>query len=64
MLDARGIPTIECPECQSNIFIIKAVFDEDYELCLYMLDGECAECGTLLTVATPKDLHIKGELNE
>ncbi len=56
MLDARGIPTAECPDCGTNIFNLKVIFDEDYEIAMYMLDAECAECGTLVTAPTPKDL--------
>ena len=55
-LDARGIPTSECPLCGTNIFLIRAIFSNEYEIAMYALDGECSECGTLLTVPTPKDL--------
>jgi len=65
MLDARGVPTAECPSCKNNVFKIRAAFDpEDYEIGMYFLDGECAKCGTLLTVPTPIDHpKIKGEDN-
>jgi hypothetical protein len=53
--EMRGIPTPVCPFCDSNIFLVKAIFDEDYSLSLYMLDCECAECGALLTAPTPLD---------
>lgn len=53
--EMRGIPTPECPFCGSNVLVVKAVFDEDYELSLYLLDCECAECGALLTAPTPLD---------
>lgn len=56
MIDFRGIPTPQCPNCGCNILNIKAQFDEtDYEIGMYFLDGSCSKCGTLLTVPTPLD---------
>lgn len=56
-LNARGIPTTECPECASSLFTIQAAFDpETYEVVYYLLNAECAMCGTLLTAPTPLDL--------
>ena len=55
-IDFRGIPTTACPICGCKIFNIKAEFDPtDYEIGLYYLDGNCSQCGTLLTVPTPLD---------
>jgi len=55
-MDARGIATCVCPNCGNDIFKILAKFDpEDYEIGLYMLDGECSRCKTLVTVPTPID---------
>lgn len=60
-MDARGIPTTCCPNCSSDLFKIIVKLDpSDYEIGLYFLDGECAKCGTLITVATPLDI-IGGE---
>lgn len=56
MLDARGIPTRECPSCASTLFTIQAVFDENYEVGMYLLDARCAMCNTKLTAPTPLDL--------
>ena len=56
MLDARGIPTRECPTCASTLFTIQAVFDEAYEVAQYFLDAECAMCHTRLTAPTPLDI--------
>lgn len=56
MLDARGIPTRECPSCASTLFTIQAVFDENYEVAQYLLDAECAICHTKVTAPTPLDL--------
>lgn len=56
-IDARGIPTAECPECASSLFTIQASFDpETYEVGLYLLDAECAMCGCKITAPTPLDL--------
>lgn len=59
VIDLRGIPTSECPICGSNIFSIKAIFDEEYELSMYMLDAECAMCHTRLTAPTPLDIPME-----
>jgi hypothetical protein len=56
VLDARGIPSRECPNCGSDILIIKACFDEGYDICGYLLDAECFECHCLITAPTPLDL--------
>ncbi|MEY3378235.1 MAG: hypothetical protein RLZZ328_1395 [Bacteroidota bacterium] len=64
MINARGVPTAQCPICGSKLFKIVAQFDpEDYEIGMYFLDSECAQCGALLTIPTPLDhpKNIKGE---
>jgi hypothetical protein len=58
MLDARGIPTAECPCCGSRLIKLLACFDDDYEVSAYLLDAECAECSTLITAPTPLDLTV------
>ena len=60
-LNARGIPTRVCPICDTNIFKILVTFDEQYDIEQYLLNAECAECGTLITAPTPLDLNYKGE---
>lgn len=59
MLDARGIPTRECPNCGGDLFTIQAKFDEDYEIGMYLLDAECAYCKTMITAPTPLDIVIE-----
>lgn len=56
MLDARGIPTRECPSCASTLFTIQAVFNDEYEVAMYLLNAECAMCHTKITAPTPLDL--------
>jgi len=56
MIDARGIPTCECPNCGENLFRVLAVFDPDtYTIGMYQLDMQCNECGALATAPTPLD---------
>lgn len=52
--DYRGIPTAACP-CGSRVLTIHVWFDDEYILAGYMTDGECTECGALLTIATEID---------
>ncbi len=56
MLNTRGIPTRVCLNCGSDLFTIQAIFDEDYEIGLYLLDCECAYCHSKITAPTPLDL--------
>lgn len=56
ILDARGIPTSICPSCSSKLFTIQAIFDDNYEIAMYLLNAECAMCHTKLTAPTPLDL--------
>jgi len=44
----------DCPHCESNLWTIKASF-QDYELSQYLLDMECAICGTYAKAPTPLD---------
>lgn len=54
-MDLRGVPTAKCI-CGSDWFRIAVRFDENYEICMYTLDGECMNCGIPVTVCTPIDL--------
>lgn len=54
VIDIRGIPTHACPNCGCVVFNIRAIFDE-YDIALWFTDGECSDCGALLTVPTPVD---------
>ena len=54
-LDARGIPTNECPTCANRLFTVQVSFDDDYLVAQYFTDAECAMCGTLVTAPTPLD---------
>jgi hypothetical protein len=53
-IDQRGIPTNACVVCGGNVMVVKVVF-EDYEIAGYLLDAECADCGSLLTAPCPLD---------
>jgi len=43
--------------CGSMLWNVQAMF-EDGEISLYMLDMECALCGTLATAPTPIDNDV------
>jgi len=40
--------------CQSRLFKVYAMF-EDYDIALWGVDAECAECGAEVTVPCPVD---------
>ena len=44
----------ECPVCGSNIWSVKAMF-EDYEMSMYFTEMECASCGSYAKAPTPLD---------
>ena len=52
-MDLRGTPTHECI-CGSKIFYLPVSF-EDYEISTYLLDMQCANCGSMATAPTPVD---------
>jgi len=61
-LDARGIPTAQCPSCGDTWLRIAAMFDpETYDIAAWGTDGECYSCGTLLTVCCPVDSLVEEE---
>jgi len=41
--------------CGSMLWDVKAMFDDDGAISLYMLDMECSLCGNLATAPTPLD---------
>jgi len=44
----------ECPKCESNLWNLKVSF-EDYEIAQYLLEMECAICGSYAKAPTPLD---------
>lgn len=44
----------ECPKCGSNLWLLKVSFD-DYVIAQYLLDMECAICGSFATAPCPLD---------
>jgi len=44
----------ECPHCESNLWNLKVSF-ADYEIAQYLLEMECAICGTFAIAPTPLD---------
>jgi uncharacterized Zn finger protein len=56
MIDARGIPTCECPQCGSKYFVTIVTFDPiEYTIKDYRLDIQCNDCGTFTTAPTPEN---------
>jgi hypothetical protein len=55
-MDLRGNPIGDICLCGSELFIAIVAFEEG-EICFYFLDGECADCGSLVTLSTPIDEH-------
>ena len=53
-MDYENIVCHECPHCESNLWRVHASFD-DYEISQYLLDMECAICGTYAKAPTPLD---------
>lgn len=71
MIDYTGIPNPYCPECGDNKFATWIVVDpDDYEIGMYATDGQCMECGTRYTIATPTEhpdnieIELRGEEND
>jgi len=50
-MDLRGEPTEVCA-CGCDVFLMLGGF-VDSELAFYFTDGECASCGSMLTLPTP-----------
>ena len=56
--DYRGVPTMSCP-CGSEWLVMVFRFDTETRLPgLLLLDGMCACCGALLTLACPGDEEV------
>lgn len=53
-IDQSGIVTHVCFNCGSNIFMVRATFD-DYEMGLLWPDGICTGCDSTVTIPTPMD---------
>lgn len=61
MIDARGIPTCECPNCAGTLFQALVKFDPaTYTIGMYHLDIQCNNCGTFCTAPTPLDIPEEG----
>jgi hypothetical protein len=53
-MDLRGNPIGSICMCGSELFTAIVGFDEG-EISFYFLDGECVDCGSLVTLPTPID---------
>jgi hypothetical protein len=52
-MDLRGEPIGDICLCGSELFVALVAFDKG-ELSFYFLDGECASCGSMVTLPYPK----------
>lgn len=53
-MDLRDTTTGDLCVCGCEVFVMLGGFIEG-ELSFYFLDGECASCGSMVTLPTPKD---------
>ena len=53
-MDLRGNPIGDICLCGSELFTAIVAFEAG-EICFYFLDGECVDCGSLVTLPTPID---------
>ena len=53
-MDLRGNSIGDICVCGSELFTVIAAF-EPGEIAFYFLDGECVNCGSLVTLPTPID---------
>jgi len=61
-MDLRGVPIGDICVCGSEMFITIVAFHKK-ELCFYFLDGECANCGSMVTLPYPDDEEDEGEFD-
>lgn len=53
-MDLRGQSIGDVCLCGGSVFHALVAFDKG-ELCFYFLDGECANCGSMVTLPYPKN---------
>lgn len=53
-MDLRGESIGDVCICGGNVFHALVAFSEG-ELCFYFLDGECADCGSMVTLPYPEN---------
>jgi len=56
-MDLRGTPIGTMCICGCEVFLALVAFGEDKEIAFYFLDGECVNCGSLITLPTPVDME-------
>ena len=54
-MDLRDTPIGEVCVCGCEVFVMMGGFI-DGEVAFYFLDAECASCGSMVTLPTPKDI--------
>jgi hypothetical protein len=53
-MDLRGNPIGDICVCGSELFTAIVAFEYG-EICFYFLDGECADCGSMVTLPYPEN---------
>jgi hypothetical protein len=56
-MDLRGTDIGLACVCGCEIFIALIAFDENKEISFYFLDGECASCGSMVTLPYPENIE-------
>jgi hypothetical protein len=56
-MDLRGQTLGTTCVCGCEVFIALIAFDEYKEINFYFLDGECANCGSMVTLPYPNDVE-------
>ncbi len=56
-MDLRGQKLGNSCICGCEVFIALVAFDEKKEICFYFLDGECASCGSMVSLPYPDDIE-------
>ena len=60
-MDLRDTPIGDICVCGCEVFVMLGGF-VDGEVAFYFLDGECASCGSMVTLPVPKDDNNAEEL--
>ena len=60
-MDLRDTPIGDIWVCGCEVFVMLGGF-VDGEVAFYFLDGECASCGSMVTLPVPKDDNNAEEL--
>jgi hypothetical protein len=63
-MDLRGEKIGKQCVCGCEVFIALISFDELKEISFYFLDGECANCGSMVTLPYPDDYVMEHDCDD